>query len=138
MARFRSTSVALDRLRPAVWRLAALAEGKAGAVDGAPAVAADPSDPVPGLLASPADLARGRGLFTGTCGAYCHKPTPGPGDAPFLLDCDWLHGGSDREVFHTIATGVPGTRMVPFGGAMPDADIWRIVAYLKSASQCRH
>jgi cytochrome c oxidase cbb3-type subunit 3 len=108
-----------------------LAEGKAHAVE-APA-----ADPVPALLASPADLARGKALFTGTCGAYCHKPTPGPGDAPFLFDCDWLHGGSDQEIFHTISKGVPGTRMVPFGGALQDTDIWRLVAYLRSASQCR-
>ena len=113
----------------------ALAEGKAQAVD-APATT-DATDPVPRLLASPADVARGRALFTGTCGAYCHKPTPGPGDAPFLFDCDWLHGGSDREIFHTISTGVPNTRMVPFGGALKDDDIWRLVAYLKSASRCK-
>ena len=49
----------------------------------------------------------------------------------------WIHGGSDQEIFHTITTGVPGTRMVSFKGAIPDADLWRIVAYLKSASQCK-
>jgi cytochrome c2 len=32
---------------------------------------------------------------------------------------------------------VPGTRMVAFKGAIPDADLWRVVAYLKSASQCK-
>jgi mono/diheme cytochrome c family protein len=112
--------------------LLALGEAGAGAAD-APAV----DDPVPGLLASPPDVARGKALFTGTCGAYCHKPTPGPGDAPFLFDCDWIHGGSDQDIFHTISHGVPGTRMVPFGGAIQDADIWRIVAYLRSASQCK-
>jgi cytochrome c oxidase cbb3-type subunit 3 len=93
---------------------------------------------VPALIKSPADVERGRAIFTGTCGAYCHHMTPGPGDAPFLFDCDWLHGGSDQEVFHTITHGVPGTRMVAFGGAMPDVDVWRIVAYLKSASLCKH
>jgi cytochrome c oxidase cbb3-type subunit 3 len=92
---------------------------------------------VPQLLRSPDDLARGRALFAGTCGAYCHKMTNAPADAPFLFDCAWLHGGSDEQVFHTISHGVSGTRMVAFGGAIPDADIWRIVAYLKSASQCK-
>jgi mono/diheme cytochrome c family protein len=102
-----------------------------------PAPAASAVDPVPGLLKSPADVARGRNLFAGTCGAYCHKMTPVQADAPFLFDCDWLFGGSDAQVFHTITHGVPGTRMVAFGGAIPDADIWRIVAYLKSASLCK-
>jgi mono/diheme cytochrome c family protein len=95
------------------------------------------ADPVPALLKSPPDVERGRGLFVGTCAAYCHHMTPGPGDAPYLFDCDWLHGGSDAEVFHTISTGVANTRMVAFGGALPDQDIWRLVTYLKSASVCQ-
>ena len=90
---------------------------------------------------SPADIARGKALFTGTCGAYCHRPSaPAAGgavsDAPPLFDCDWIHGGSDAQIFHTITHGVEGTRMVAFGGAIPDEDIWRIIAYLRSASQC--
>jgi mono/diheme cytochrome c family protein len=95
------------------------------------------ADPVPALLKSAPDVERGRGIFIGTCAAYCHHMTPGPGDAPYLFDCDWLHGGSDAEVFHTISNGVPGTRMVAFGGALPDEDIWRLVAYVKSASVCQ-
>jgi mono/diheme cytochrome c family protein len=120
--------------------IVAVTAGRASGAD-APAAAtstpaADASDPVPALMNSPADVDRGRALFTGTCGAYCHHMTPGPGDAPFLFDCDWLHGGSDAEIFHTITHGVPNTRMVAFGGAIPDQDVWRIVAYLKTASVC--
>jgi mono/diheme cytochrome c family protein len=109
--------------------LAALAENGAHAGDPA-------ADPVPTMLASPADLARGKAIFTGTCGAYCHKMAPGPGDAPYLFDCNWLHGGSDAEIFQTISKGVPGSRMMPFGGALKDPDIWRLVGYLRSASTC--
>jgi mono/diheme cytochrome c family protein len=119
--------------------LALLVAGPAGAGSSAkpaPAPAAA-ADPVPQLLRSPADVARGKSLFAGTCGAYCHKMTNAPADAPFLFDCDWLFGGSDEQIFHTITHGVPNSRMVPFGGAIPDQDIWRIVAYLRSASQCR-
>jgi mono/diheme cytochrome c family protein len=105
------------------------------AAKAAPAAAA--SDPVPALLKVPADVARGKAIFVGTCGAYCHKMTNLQSDAPYLFDCDWLHGGSDEEIFHTITHGVPGTRMVQFGGAIPDQDIWRIIAYLKSASECK-
>ena len=95
------------------------------------------ADPVPALLKTPAAIARGKSIFVGTCGAYCHKMTAMQSDAPNLFDCAWLHGGSDQEIFHTITHGVPGTRMVAFGGAIPDADIWSVVAYLKSASQCK-
>lgn len=108
------------------------------------AAAPAPAHPVAAPPATPADIARGRALFAGTCGAYCHK-TPsaaaaaaaGKADAPYLFDCDWLFGGSDQEIFHTITHGVAGTRMVAFGGAIPDQDVWRIVAYLKSATQCK-
>ena len=133
-------------MKKSVWRgraaavvAGAMALGLAGQALAAPAAALAPAaaDPVPGLLKSPADVARGKALFMGTCGAYCHKLTSANGDAPFLFDCDWLFGGTDPQVFHTISHGVPGSRMVAFGGAIPDQDIWRIVAYLKSASQCK-
>ena len=102
-------------------------------------VAADAvsADPVPAMMKVPADVARGKAIFAGTCGAYCHKMSDTQSDAPFLFDCDWLHGGSDEEIFHSITHGVAGTRMVAFGKAIPDDDIWKIIAYLKTASQCR-
>jgi mono/diheme cytochrome c family protein len=114
------------------------AAGKAkGAKAAHASAAASPADPVPALLKTPAALARGKSIFVGTCGAYCHKMTTMQSDAPNLFDCAWLHGGSDLEIFHTITHGVAGTRMVAFGGAIPDADIWSVVAYIKSASQCK-
>jgi mono/diheme cytochrome c family protein len=114
---------------------AALWEGKAIASDAPPAAAAPTGAAAP-LPNSPADLQRGRALFMGTCGAYCHKLTPGAGDAPFLFDCDLQRGFGAQDMFNTISHGRPNTRMVAFGGAIPDADIWRIVAYLRSAVQC--
>ena len=120
--------------------VAAVGVAQGGAAVAATASSAPPAagaDPVPNLLKSPSDIARGKAIFVGTCGAYCHHMTNTAGDAPFLFDCYWIHGGSDQEIFHTITTGVPGTRMVSFKGAIPDADLWRVVAYLKSASQCK-
>jgi hypothetical protein len=38
-------------------------------------------------------------------------------------------------MFHTLINGIPGSCMVAFGGAIPDEDIWRIVAYLKKAAR---
>ena len=94
------------------------------------------SDPVPKLQTDPAAIERGKEIFAGTCGAYCHKMTDAQSDAPNLFDCTWLHGGSDQEIFNTISHGVPKTRMVPFADALPDEDIWKIVAYLKAQSKC--
>ncbi|MFZ5835204.1 MAG: c-type cytochrome [Pseudomonadota bacterium] len=87
----------------------------------------------------PAVIARGEALFTGTCGAYCHKMTPSNSDAAFLFDCDWKHGASDEDIFKVINEGVEGTRMVAFGGAFPegDKDTRALIAYLRSASQCK-
>jgi len=125
-------------MKNSVWRTRAAAiVAAAMALSFAGQALAAPADPVPALLKSPTDVKRGKDLFMGTCGAYCHKLTSANGDAPFLFDCDWLFGGSDEQVFHTISHGVPNSRMVAFGGAIPDQDIWRIVAYLKSASQCK-
>lgn len=108
----------------------------------APDQAAPPQAAPSKAAATPDDLARGKALFTGTCAAYCHQANPQAGagqgaDAPFLFGCEWKHGGSEDQIFQTISQGVPGTRMVAFGGAIPDDDIRRIVAYLKSASTCK-
>lgn len=83
---------------------------------------------------------RGKLIFTGTCGAYCHSFTKGPRDAPYLFDCIWLHSGEDQDIFKTISNGVPDTRMISFAGTMPegDDDLWKIIAFLKSAREpCR-
>lgn len=124
----------------------AVAVGRAEPPAAVPAAAAPsdpaPSDPAPRPAASPEDLARGKALFIGACAAYCHRPSQPEGavagaDAPYLFGCEWRHGGSDAQIFQTISKGVPNTRMVAFGGAIPDEDVWRIVAYLRSATQCK-
>lgn len=82
-------------------------------------------------------LKRGKLIFAGTCGGYCHSFTKGPRDAPYLFDCTWLHGGEDQNIFDTISNGVPDTRMIAFADMLPegDTDIWKLVAYLKSARE---
>ena len=85
----------------------------------------------------PTALKRGRGIFLGTCAGYCHSMRGGgAGDVPNLFDCEWRHGGSDEEIFASIYTGYPGTRMIGFGGKLEDADLWKVVAYLRAASRC--
>ena len=82
----------------------------------------------------PAAVKRGKGIFVGTCAAYCHSLKKDNRDAPYLFDCEWLHGGTDAEIHNTIVNGVPNTRMVGFGNTFPqgDDDVWRVVAFLKS------
>ena len=96
-------------------------------------------DPATGYLEDPEALARGEAVFAGTCSGYCHVPGIQVGDVPDLFDCAWRHGGSSQEIYNTISSGVPGSRMVAFAGRLPDGDedIWKIVAFLRSeASGC--
>ena len=95
-----------------------------------------PKSPADTFRASPDDLSRGKSVFIGTCAGYCHTTTMDGRDAPFLFDDQWLHGGTDQEIFDSIAQGIPGTTMIGFKGKLPegDDDIWRIVAYITTTS----
>jgi mono/diheme cytochrome c family protein len=80
-----------------------------------------------------AAIQRGRLIFAGTCAGYCHKLSSERSDAPYLFDCEWVHGGSDQAIYNTVSQGVPGTRMIAFGENFPEGsdDLWKIIAYLK-------
>ena len=117
--------------------LVALALGCHGAAP-TPEPEPAPESPAQKYLRDPAAVERGHKIFIGTCGAYCHSTHNVERDAPSLFDCEWKHGGSDQEIFNSIAVGIPGTRMPGWGKALPqgDDDVWRVVAYLRSASTC--
>lgn len=94
------------------------------------------SDPSPAdkMLQQPGELKRGRSLFVGSCMGYCHSRQTAKKEVPYLFDCQWLHGGSDQQIFTSITNGVKGTLMQGVGNKLPDGstDTWRIVAFLKS------
>lgn len=95
------------------------------------------ASPVAGFSTDPEQLERGRRLFNGTCAGYCHAAAGrGLGSAPDLLDCEWRHGSSDEQILAVMRTGVPGTAMLGFAGRIPDDDLLRVLAWLRSASRC--
>lgn len=94
------------------------------------------STPAARFADDPEALARGEAIFRGACGAYCHALVPDNRDALFLFDCTWKHGASDAEVFQVISQGVPGTRMVGFGESLSVEDLWKVVAFLRSKTDC--
>ncbi len=107
----------------------------------APKVAPSPTvseSPAARFAKDPAAVERGRLIFLGSCGGYCHDLHGAEREAPSLFDCTWKHGGSDTEVFHTISEGVSGTRMPAWKGAFPggEEDIWKVIAYLRASSTC--
>jgi cytochrome c oxidase cbb3-type subunit 3 len=110
------------------------------AAEPAPAAAteaAEDASPAVKYEKDPAAVHRGKLIYTGTCGAYCHPASPAAAtDAPYLFDCDWKDGGTDEQIHHTITHGVKGTRMVSFAGALSDEDIWKVIAFLRADSKC--
>jgi mono/diheme cytochrome c family protein len=93
-------------------------------------------NPVP---TSEASIRAGRGVYAKICRA-CHG-LQGEGDGPSappstmpanLVDEEWVHGGSDPEIFMTIKYGVePYEAMEPWGQQLSDEDIWHTVNFLR-------
>jgi hypothetical protein len=99
-----------------------------------------PASPAVAFESDPAAVKRGKSLFIGMCGGYCHSQHDGArGDVPDLFDCEWKNGSTDQQIFDAIANGVPNTRMVGMKKLMPegDTDIWKLVAFLRVDSDCK-
>src|ERR1700679_853774 len=74
----------------------------------------------------------GHVLFNKTCTA-CHGLDGGEGErAPALVGDRRFFRLSANSIFETIKGGISGTAMPPFSGALPDDDIWRIVAFIRA------
>ena len=98
-------------------------------------------NPVP---TTPEALAAGGQRYTRLC-AVCHGAT-GNGDGKLaaataaygrrpsnLTDDVWDRGSSDGEIFVVIRDGIePDFNMPGFKGRLSDAEIWRVVLYVRS------
>ena len=101
-----------------------------------------PVGPVPGpkvALNLPTDpyihdqvaLQEGWRLFNWYNCSGCHGGHGGGGMAPSLRDPVWLYGSSDAHIFASIAEG-RGKGMPAWGTKIPEDQIWKLVAYIKS------
>ena len=63
----------------------------------------------------------------------CHGADGSGAMGPSLQDGRWHFGGTNGEVFQSIYEGRPDG-MPSFGGRISDADIWRLVTYVRSVS----
>lgn len=74
----------------------------------------------------------GKNIYRGRCGV-CHGIDAKGYRGSDLTTGDWVHGGSDSQIFKTIQTGVTGTEM-PANGNMSEEEIWMVIAYLRTLS----
>ena len=61
----------------------------------------------------------------------CHGMDGSGAMGPSLADGRWHFGGTPGEVFESIYQGRP-EGMPAWGGRISDADIWRLVTYVRS------
>jgi cytochrome c oxidase cbb3-type subunit 3 len=92
-----------------------------------------PDDPAIVLESNAYDISEGKRLYTWyNCGG-CHSSGGGGGMGPALLDGEWKYGASPEDIHNTIVNGRPDG-MPAFGTRMPDAQVWQLVAYVRSMS----
>lgn len=112
------------------------------AAEGAQPPMANPVGPVPGpdrALPLPANpfandavaRAEGHQLFARYNCSGCHGDHGGGGMGPSLRDEDWIYGGSDADIFSSIAEG-RAHGMPAWGTKIPAVQVWQLAAYIKS------
>ena len=79
-----------------------------------------------------AAVSAGQAAFNSSSCRTCHAVSLTGGPGPSLADQRWLHGGTPREVFQTIARGVPSRTMPAWGPVLGPAMIADIVAFIFS------
>jgi cytochrome c oxidase cbb3-type subunit 3 len=84
------------------------------------------------VLTGAEELAAGKSIFTANC-VTCHgEHAQGTPTAPNLTDAYWLHGGSIKNLFHTITTGVPGKAMISWAQKLSPIQINEVASYILS------
>lgn len=87
-----------------------------------------PANPYDG---NPVARAEGRRLFVQFNCSGCHGGHAGGGMGPSLRDPYWRYEDSDAHIFASIAQG-RGQGMPAWGTKIPEDQIWKLVAYIKS------
>jgi putative heme-binding domain-containing protein len=74
----------------------------------------------------------GKNIYRGRCGV-CHGIDARGYRGSDLTTGDWVHGGSDAQLFTTISRGITGTEMPPHPN-MSEEEVWMVIAYLRTLS----
>ncbi|MBV9773981.1 MAG: c-type cytochrome [Gemmatimonadetes bacterium] len=78
-------------------------------------------------------VSQGQTLYEQYNCAGCHAPGGGGGMGPPLNDAEWIYGSDPENIFATIVEGRPNG-MPSFRGKIDDAQLWQLVAYVRSLS----
>lgn len=100
-----------------------------------PSLLAEVSQPVtwrPDLDQNAYALSQGKQYFGWMNCTGCHGN--GGGDkGPSLMDDHWIYGSTSEDIFRSIVQGRPNG-MPAYRGRIPDAQVWQLVAYVRSIS----
>jgi cytochrome c oxidase cbb3-type subunit III len=77
-------------------------------------------------------ISEGKRLYEWFNCVGCHFHGGG-GIGPALMDDQWIYGSAPENIFASIVEGRPNG-MPSFRGKIPEAQIWQIVAYVRSMS----
>jgi cytochrome c oxidase cbb3-type subunit 3 len=75
-------------------------------------------------------ISEGQRLFNWFNCSGCHA-NGGGGMGPPLIDDKWIYGSDPAQIYSTIVEGRP-RGMPSFRGRIPDSEVWKIVAYVRS------
>jgi cytochrome c oxidase cbb3-type subunit 3 len=75
-------------------------------------------------------ISEGKRLFSWYNCVGCHSHGGG-GMGPPLMDDFWIYGNAPENVYASIVEGRPNG-MPSFRGRIPDDEVWRLVAYVRS------
>ena len=82
---------------------------------------------------NPQRISEGGKLFIAYNCLDCHGADGSGAMGPSLQDSRWHFGGTPGDVFQSIYEGRPDG-MPAWGGRIPDDQIWRLVAYVRTLS----
>lgn len=83
------------------------------------------------MLTDKKGIEAGQALFTQYCTA-CHGQNAEGKVGPNLTDEYWLHGGTVKDVFHTITEGVPDKGMISWKRQLNPLQIQQVTSYVLS------
>src|SRR5215218_6031539 len=75
-------------------------------------------------------LSEGKTLFEKMNCVGCHAHGGG-GMGPALIDDKWIYGSNPEQIYATILQGRPNG-MPAFAGKIPDQQVWKLAAYVRS------